>query len=113
MAEESVASERELKKIARDERNQEVKNQEKRLKAEYHKIAKSEAFEDLVAKIKSLSELHIRVAKDRSGMQSQLQADGTMSQVFIRLTVEDAAVELQRSAGIDEIGDYIARKLEL
>jgi hypothetical protein len=62
---------------------------------------------DLLVKIKSFSAYHNSVAK--AGVGYKVNPDGTSDEV--RLTGDERLRELDRSAGIDEIADYIERQL--
>lgn len=76
-------------------------NAERALTAEYLKIAKTPAFQDLLSKVKSFSELHVRVAKDGVGRREQQ---------IVKLNPEERVSELDKAAGIEEILDYLERK---
>lgn len=83
------------------------------LKGEYLNIAKTKAFRDLQGKIASFDAYHLKLAKDGVGYEQMVMSDGSTTQKTVRFTPEERAGHLDRSAGIQEIADYIERMLKL
>lgn len=99
------------KKEAREQRLQTASGEAKKLKAAYKKLEGTEAFADLLAKISSFGDYHIKIAKDGVGYRDEVKPDGTKEQVLVQFTNEQKIDHLQRAAGIEEISDYITRQL--
>ena len=105
MEEKKPLSVREQKALERSEKAQERENQEKRTKAEYHKIRSSEALEDLTAKMVSFRDYYTKIAQD--GMA------GTDKGEVVNLSPEQRLTSLDKAAGIQVIIDYLERKLTI
>lgn len=108
----------EEKRLERERKTQETAAKEKQLKAEYYKIAQTPAFLDLQAKIQSFLDYHIKVAKDAVGFENKTVGrdesnNPITEQVLIRFTSEQRLSDLDKGAGIQEIIDYVDRKLTI
>lgn len=99
-------SEREIKRLDRERATNERVNAEKALTAEYLKIAKTPAFQDLLSKVKSFGDYHLKIAKDGVGLKDVSEG----RQEIIKLSHEERVSELDKAAGIEEILDYLTRK---
>lgn len=106
-------TERQIKQQEREQKTKDRVNAEKALKAEYHKIAKSPALLDLLAKVKSFADYHTKVAKDGVGFQESRDDEGALQQMVIRLEPAQRLTELDKAAGIQEIIDYLDRKITI
>ncbi len=102
-------SPREVKHLERERLLEERANAERALKHEYSLISDTAAFLDLLNKIKGISDYHQKIAKDGVGFK---QEPGGESSSLVVLEPHERLRELDKSAGIDEISDYIERKLD-
>lgn len=83
------------------------------LKAQYQKAAKSPVLRDLIKKIDGFGAYHLKMAKDGVGFEQIRMSDGSVEQKTVRFTPEERTGHLDRSAGIEEISNYIARQLAI
>ena len=99
------------KKAVQQKASEERANAQKLLKAEYFKIKKSAAVEDLLIKMRGFIDYHTKVAKDGVAYENGKDADGNLIQHTVRFTPEQRVSHLDKAAGLEEILDYIDRQL--
>lgn len=76
--------------------------------------SKNPAFADLQSKLTAFIAYHTKIAKDRVGMENRKEVvDGKIVEVpqQVKLSNSERITELDRAAGIEEIQEYIARRL--
>lgn len=117
VTESTTLTAREEKRQARERAVAQREAREKQLKADYRKIKDEPAFVDLVAKIRSFAEYHTKIAKDGVGFENKVigQHEGApiQEQVVVKLTHEQRVTDLDKAAGIEEILDYVTRKVTI
>lgn len=92
-------------KAIHEKKEQERKGNHQVLKAEYMKERDSAVVADILAKAKSFAAYHITVGRDGVGANKEGEV--------IYFTNEKRVSEFDRSAGIQEIIDYIERMIAL
>lgn len=102
------------KKIELHKRNTEERKKEaSNIKAAYLASKDSPVLVDILKKARAFSAYHTKMAKDGVGYRStgaKLE-DGTPEQELFYYTSEKRVSEMDKSAGIDELIDYIERQL--
>ena len=87
-------------------------NEQKELTAEYHKLRNSIALADLMAKAKTFAQYHAQVATDGVAYEQTVSIAGNV-QTVVRLNHDDRVSHMDKAAGIQEIIDYLERKLTM
>lgn len=105
------------KQSVRGEKHQQAQlardNVEKELRAEYLKVRKSIAVADILAKSKSFAAYHCQVAQDGVAYEPSTDEKGNPRQQIVKLTPEERVTHLDKAAGLQEMIDYIERKLTI
>lgn len=97
------------------DRAETVKSAHKALSAQYLQIKSTEAMQDLYTKMVGFHDYHLKLAQDGVGYEStgQSDKDGEVIMRTIRLTPEERTGHLDKASGIQEIIDYLDRRLAM
>lgn len=112
--EEPVLSNKARAKAAHEAANKKRADAINEVRLSYAKIKDEPAFLDILAKIKSYSEYHTKMGKDGIGFRKtgQVNMEGKELEEMVVYDKDKRMSEIDKSAGIDEVGDYINRQLE-
>lgn len=97
------------------EKAETLKSAQKLLANQYLQIRGSDALVDLQTKMQGYQDYHLKLAKDGVAYEPTGQSDSNGESIMrtVRLTPEERTGHLDKASGIQEIIDYLDRRLAL
>lgn len=90
------------------------KSEDEIRKVAYLKFAKTDAYTDLMKKLRAFIDYHVRIAQDGVGseIEEQMGPDGQVVKLHrtVRFTADMVVRELGKASGLQEIFDYVERQ---